>query len=102
MRSTATGSTVLALLLGLATAPAQAADVVGVAFVHGTGAQTNATQDYWQPAIIDTVRQGLPNSSNYVVINCDFTQYMWKPEAAGCLANQLTSFIDSVASPSWW
>ena len=58
MRSTATGSTVLALLLGLATAPAQAADVVGVAFVHGTGAQTNATQDYWQPAIIDTVRQG--------------------------------------------
>jgi len=95
MRSTATGSTVLALLLGLATAPAQAADVVGVAFVHGTGAQTNATQDYWQPAIIDTVRQGLPNSSNYVVINCDFTQYMWKPEAAGCLANQLTGFIDS-------
>ena len=95
MRSTATGSTVLALLLGLAATPAQAADVVGVAFVHGTGAQTNATQDYWQPAIIDTVRQGLPNSSNYVVINCDFTQYMWKPEAAGCLANQLTSFIDS-------
>lgn len=95
MRSTATGSNVLALLLGLAATPAQAADVVGVAFVHGTGAQTNATQDYWQPAIIDTVRQGLPNSSNYVVINCDFTQYMWKPEAAGCLANQLTSFIDS-------
>ena len=95
MRSTATGSTVLALALGLAAAPAQAADVYGVAFVHGTGAQTNATQDYWQPAIIDTVRQGLPNSSNYVVINCDFTQYMWKPEAAGCLANQLTGFIDS-------
>jgi len=95
MRSTATGSTVLALVLGLVTAPAQAADVYGVAFVHGTGAQTNATQDYWQPAIIDTVRQGLPNSSNYVVINCDFTQYMWKPEAAGCLANQLTGFIDS-------
>ncbi len=47
--------------------------MVGVAFVHGTGAQTNATQDYWQPTIIDTVRQGLPNSSNYVVINCDFT-----------------------------
>lgn len=63
MRSTATGSTVLALLLGLATAPAQAADVVGVAFVHGTGAQTNATQDYWQPTIIDTVRQACPTAA---------------------------------------
>ncbi|WMJ71135.1 hypothetical protein [Stenotrophomonas sp. 24(2023)] len=94
MRITATGSTA-ALLLSLAAGPAWGADVVGVAFVHGTGAQTNATQDYWQPAIIDTVRQGLPNSANYTVINCDFNQYMWKPEAAGCLAGQLTSFINA-------
>ncbi len=85
----------LALSGVLACAGAQAADVVGVAFVHGTGNQTDARTEYWQPAIIDTVRQGLPNSSNYTVVNCDFEQYMWEPEAAGCLAGQLTSFINS-------
>ncbi|MDY1034735.1 hypothetical protein [Stenotrophomonas sp. CFBP8980] len=92
MHSTALRSTALALLVG--SQPAQATDVVGVAFVHGTGAPTNATRTYWQPAIIDTVRTGLPDKRNYVVINCDFNQYMWKPEAAGCLADQLTRFID--------
>jgi len=95
MRSIATGRTLLALLLGLGIPAAGAADVVGVAFVHGTGAQSNATRDYWQPAIIDTVSQGLADSRNVVVINCDFTQYMWKPAAAGCLAEQLGRFIDS-------
>jgi len=79
----------------LACGTVHAADVVGVAFVHGTGKQTDARADYWQPGIIDTVRLGLPNSSNYTVINCDFEQYMWKPEAAGCLAGQLTSFINN-------
>ena len=95
MRDTVMGPTLLALLLGLATLPAEAADVVGVAFVHGTGAETNATRDYWQPAIIDAIGQGLPDRRNLVVINCDFTQYMWKPAAAGCLADQLGRFIDS-------
>ncbi|WP_426804558.1 hypothetical protein [Stenotrophomonas sp. SrG] len=85
----------LALGMMLACASVHAADVVGVAFVHGTGKQTDARADYWQPGIIDTVRQGLPNSANYTVVNCDFEQYMWKPEAAGCLAGQLTTFINS-------
>jgi hypothetical protein len=39
------------------------------------------------------VRQGLPNTANYTVVNCDFTQYMWTSGAAGCLAGQLQSFI---------
>jgi len=67
----------------------------GVAFVHGTGAQTNAYNDYWQPNIVNSVRQGLVNQANYTVINCDFTQYMWDSRAAGCLAGQLSSFISS-------
>ncbi len=67
----------------------------GVAFVHGTGHQTDAYNDYWQPAMVNSVRKGLSNQSNYVVINCDFTQYMWDNAAAGCLASQLTSFINS-------
>lgn len=72
-----------------------AAAVTGVAFVHGTGSQTNAYNDYWQPAFVNSVRQGLADQSKYVVINCDFTQYMWDSRAAGCLAGQLKSFIDS-------
>ena len=45
----------------------------GVAFVHGTGHQTNALADYWTSPFVNTVRSGLPNTANYTVINCDFT-----------------------------
>jgi hypothetical protein len=79
--------------LAVLVAPAVARANVGVAFVHGTGKQTNALADYWTAPFVDSVRQGLSNPANYVVINCDFEQYMWDPEAAGCLAGQLTSFI---------
>jgi len=67
----------------------------GVAFVHGTGEQTDALNDYWKSGFVNSVRQGLSNQSNYTVINCDFEQYMWAPGAAGCLAAQLSSFISS-------
>jgi pimeloyl-ACP methyl ester carboxylesterase len=83
------------LLLAAASLLAHAADVTGVAFVHGTGKQTNAYQDYWQPTMVDSVRQGLSNPANVLVVNCDFTQYMWDSRAAGCLAQQLTDFINS-------
>lgn len=80
-----------ALLLGAASAHA----VTGVAFVHGTGDQTNAYADYWQSPMIESVRQGLADPNNLLVVNCDFTQYMWTAPAAGCLANQLYTFITS-------
>ncbi|MDX1625805.1 MAG: hypothetical protein R3323_04770, partial [Wenzhouxiangellaceae bacterium] len=67
----------------------------GVAFVHGTGSQTDALNDYWTADFVNSVRQGLPNSSNYVVVNCDFEQYMWTSGAAGCLAGALHGFITS-------
>ncbi len=67
----------------------------GVAFVHGTGKQTDAYNDYWQSGFVESVRNGLPNRANYVVVNCDFEQYMWDSRAAGCLAGQLHSFITS-------
>ena len=82
----------LVLLLGFGSA---FATTTGVAFVHGTGSQTDAYNDYWQPAMVNSVRQGLANQANYVVINCDFTQYMWTAPAAGCLATQLTNFINT-------
>ncbi len=66
----------------------------GVAFVHGTGKQTDALNDYWTTSMVNSVRQGLANQNNYVVINCDFEQYMWNAQAAGCLAGELHSFIN--------
>lgn len=85
---------VFCLLVALAAFGAVPANAVtGVAFVHGTGSQTNALNDYWTSAFVNSVRQGLPDQTKYVVINCDFTQYMWTSGAAGCLATQLYNFI---------
>lgn len=83
----------LVIAAALLTASSVGSANTGVAFVHGTGKQTNATADYWKPAFVDNVRGGLVNPANYVVINCDFTKYMWDPAAAGCLAGQLQNFI---------
>ncbi len=93
-RRLAAASIAVAIAAALA-APLAAQATTGVAFVHGTGAQTDAYQDYWKPAMVDSVRQGLANPSNYVVVNCDFEQYMWDSRAAGCLAGQLSNFIAS-------
>lgn len=81
--------------ISLLTLSLSANAVTGVAFVHGTGEQTDALNDYWQSGFVNSVRQGLSNQNNFVVINCDFEQYMWHPDAAGCLAGQLSSFISS-------
>jgi hypothetical protein len=83
------------LALGLAllgALPAHAGNT-GVAFVHGTGKQTNAGNDYWTWEFIDSVKQGLPNQAMTIVVNCDFDQYMWASAASGCLASQLYPFI---------
>ncbi|MEM8772487.1 MAG: hypothetical protein AAGD92_12635 [Pseudomonadota bacterium] len=71
------------------------AQTTGVALVHGTGEQDDAYNDYWQSGFVESVRQGLPNGNNLLVVNCDFTQYMWNSAAAGCLAGQLYNFITS-------
>lgn len=86
---------ILGLVMGLAASSAVAN--TGVAFVHGTGKQTDALNAYWTSAMVNSVRQGLPNTANYLVVNCDFTQYMWHSAAAGCLAGQLSSFISTRA-----
>lgn len=73
----------------------QVSAVTGLALVHGTGHQTNAAADYWQWGMVNSIRQGLSNQNNYVVINCNFEKYMWDSAASGCLADQLTNFINS-------
>lgn len=85
----------LTLLLAFVTWSAPAVANTGVAFVHGTGQQTNALDDYWTSEMVSSVRLGLSNTSNYTVINCDFEEYMWTSGAAGCLAGQLTNFINA-------
>ena len=83
------------LLVALAAVSSVCSANTGVAFVHGTGKQTDATADYWKPEFVNNVRGGLVDPNNYVVINCDFTQYMWTSGAAGCLAGQLTTFMNN-------
>ncbi|MGB1297797.1 MAG: hypothetical protein ACPG8A_05960 [Psychrobium sp.] len=80
------------ITLGLLSAPAMANK--GIAFVHGTGTQTDAYNDYWTGDFVHSVNQGLTNASMFTVINCDFNQFMWDAKAAGCLAEQLSSFIN--------
>lgn len=67
----------------------------GVAFVHGTGSQSDALNNYWTSSFVSSVMSG--NGSRYVVINCDFEKYMWDGAATGCLASQMTNFIQSQA-----
>lgn len=83
------------LILCLLFAVGGAYATTGVALVHGTGQQTDAYNEYWGGTFVNSVRQGLDNPDNYVVINCDFNEYMWAWEASGCLATQLTTFIES-------
>ncbi|MCE9685527.1 hypothetical protein LZP73_04750 [Shewanella sp. AS16] len=83
------------LLLGLFAVSPLSQGATGIAFIHGTGKQTNALDDYWTSEFVDSVRQGISSPANYTVINCDFDQYMWEEAAAGCLVNQLTTFIDA-------
>jgi hypothetical protein len=83
----------LGAVLGLCSLTTMAA--TGVAFVHGTGHQTDAYNDYWTGNFIASVMKNQPNTNNYVVINCDFDQYMWTEAAAGCLAGQLTTYIQA-------
>ena len=81
----------------LAVGPPAAALTTGVAFVHGTGKQTDALNAYWGRDFVDSVRLGQPNPNNYLVVNCDFSLYMWKADAAGCLATQLYNFVTARA-----
>ena len=90
-----TGVGVLVGLMMLTAAPLAAA--TGVAFVHGTGTENDALNNYWTSKFVNAVRDGLPDPDLYVVANCDFEQYVFKEAAAGCLADTLNDFITANA-----
>lgn len=66
----------------------------GVVFVHGSLKEADALRNYWTPAFVNSVCQGLANPENCVVVNCDIQQYMWEEGAAGCVAEHIDSFIE--------
>jgi hypothetical protein len=84
------GITTLLALCSLSTAANS-----GVAFIHGTGHQSDAYNDYWTSDFVHSVMQNQSNPNRYVVINCNFDKYMWDADASGCLAAQLTTFIQN-------
>ena len=60
------------LLICLLLLPVSGFAGTGIAFVHGTGNQVDAYNEYWTAEMIESVRQGLPDPDNYLVVNCDF------------------------------
>lgn len=82
------------LSLALVVAPSVAHAEVGVAFVHGTGSQAEAIDDYWTRDFVDSVRSGLRDPDLFTVVSCDFGQMMWHDDAAGCLVSGLEELID--------
>lgn len=67
---------------------------LGIAFIHGTNDhREDADGGYWKRDFINTVASTLPHPENLIIVACDFRQYMWHEDAAGCTADQLLSFI---------
>lgn len=85
----------VALLLLLSYYSGVATAASGVAFIHGTGSHTDAINSYWKSEFINSIMIGNINANGYTVINCQLDQYMWKAGAAGCIAKQLSEFIQS-------
>ncbi len=66
-----------------------------VVFIHGTSDhRQDADGIYWKKEYVKKITANLPNPDNYLIVHCDFRQYMWKPESSGCIAEQVTQFIN--------
>ena len=86
---------VLIALLLLFSTLTQASENTGIAFVHGTNDhREDAYGGYWKTDFLNSVSQGLANPENYLVVHCDYSQYMWHEDAGDCTAEQLIRFID--------
>lgn len=66
----------------------------GIAFIHGTqDHRADADGIYWKREFIERVITGLAHPENHFIVHCNFNEYMWHPEAAGCVVDQLLQFI---------
>ena len=67
----------------------------GIALVHGTNDhREDAEKEYWKSDFVFLLASALPNPNNKFIVHCDFSQYMWTAAAAGCVVEQLLSFIE--------
>jgi hypothetical protein len=83
---------IAAIIAASATAPAHARR--GIAFVHGTGSQSDAEDEYWTPEMVDVVASGLFDPGLVVVPSCDLGQLAWHQDAAGCVAGEIADFVE--------
>ncbi len=68
----------------------------GIVFVHGTNDhRVDADGGYWKKDFIKNIARGLADPNNYLIVKCDFSQYMWDEEAAGCVARQTLEYIEN-------
>jgi hypothetical protein len=71
-------------------------DHFGIAFIHGNNDhRTDAEGGYWKKELVDSLASALPKPENYTIVACDYSQYMWHEDAAGCTADQLLTFINN-------
>jgi hypothetical protein len=86
----------LLCLIGVEVSYADTANLKkGVVFVHGTrDHRLDARGGYWKVDFLDAVSNELPSPDLLFVAHCDFTQYMWHEDAAGCVASQMLDFIN--------
>ncbi len=68
----------------------------GMVFIHGTNNHTeDADGGYWKKEFTQRMASALPNPENKLVVHCDFSHYMWTEEAAGCVVEQISEFIET-------
>lgn len=66
----------------------------GLVLVHGTSDhRLDADGVYWKTDFTQALAKNLANPENMLIAHCDFSQYMWHADAAGCLAQQIHDFV---------
>ncbi|MDN5898258.1 MAG: hypothetical protein L0H35_06325, partial [Psychrobacter sp.] len=66
----------------------------GIVFVHGTrDHRIDAEGIYWKVDFLEQVRNQLDNPAHFLVTGCDFSQYMWHEDSAGCITDQIIGFM---------
>lgn len=68
---------------------------LGIVFIHGTkDHRTDADGEYWKESFTRSVAAALERPSDFLIVHCDFRQYMWDAKASGCVARQILAFIE--------
>ena len=62
----------------------------GIVLMHGNG---NHTQDnYWEPQLVDSIRESVAHQYHLLQVKCDASQFMWSSETSDCITQQILDF----------